>query len=74
MTAVPDCMVVEDITAVRSQAPTSAFSPVVQASSIHISPLARSCSLLATDLASHAGQENGQTISYGMQWPPSMEV
>ena len=36
--AVPDCMSVEDITAVGSQAPASAFNPVVQASSIHIAP------------------------------------
>ena len=36
--AVPNCMSVEDITAVGSQALASAFNPVVQASPIHIAP------------------------------------
>ena len=37
-TAVPDCLSVEDITGVGSQAPASAFSLVVQASLIHNAP------------------------------------
>ena len=38
VTAVPDCLSVEDITGVGSQVPTSTFSPVVQASPIHNAP------------------------------------